>query len=125
MAACGSLGEAQRRSVDAIVSPHLVAEKPKVSRAMSGNGRDILYTRQTVPHRAIVRPRQARRWSFEASSAVARLCRDSEAAVEKILGDVCPRAQDADILAVVPSGASAALPVRFQTQFVVANRISS
>ena len=125
MAACGSLDEAQRRSVDAIVSPHLVAEKPKVFRAMSGNGRDILYTRQTVPYRAIVGPRQALRWSVEASSAVARLCRDSEAAVEKILGDLCRRAQDAGILAVVPSGASAALPVRFQTQFVVANRIIS
>jgi len=98
IAACGSLSEAQRRSVDAIVSAHLVAENPKVFRARSGNGRDILYTRQTVPHKAIVGPRQARRRSLEALSAVARLCRDSEAAVEKILGDVCRRAQDAGIM---------------------------
>jgi len=125
MAVCGSLGEAQRRSVDAIVSAHLVAEKPKVFRARSGNGRDILYTRETVPHKAIVGPRQARRRSLEASSAVARLCRDNEAAMEKILSDVCRRAQDAGMMAVVPSGASAALPVRLQTQFVVANSISS
>ena len=102
-----------------------MAERPKVFRARSGNGRDILYTRETVPHKATVGPRRARRRSLEASSAVAGLCRDNEAAMEKILGDVCQRAQDAGMMAVVPSGASAALPVLLQTHFVVAHSISS
>jgi len=125
LAACGSLDEVQRRSVDAIVSAHLVAEKPRAFRARSGNGRDISYTRETLSRKAVAGPRQARRRSLEASSAVARLCRENEAGLENVLGDVCRRAQDAGIMAVVPSGAFAALPVSLQTQFVVANSISS
>ena len=69
-------------------------------------------------------PRHARRRSVEASSAVARLCGQDEAELEKILTGVSRRASEAGIMAVVPSAAMAALPVRLQTLFVVANNIS-
>jgi len=45
--------------------------------------------------------------------------------VEKNIGDVCRRAKEAGISFVVLSRASAAVPVRFQTQCVVKNSISS
>jgi len=109
---------------NAIVSMHLAAEKPKEWRARSRNGRDLLYTRETMPRKIVVGRRQARRRSLEALSAVARLCRDDEAAMESVLEDTCRRARDAGIMAVVPSAAVAALPVRLQTQFVVVNNIS-
>jgi len=44
--------------------------------------------------------------------------------MESFREDTCRRARDAGIMAVVPSAAVAALPVRLQTQFVVANNIS-
>jgi len=40
--AYGTLDTSQRRAVGNIVSVHLAAEKPKVWRARSGNGRDLL-----------------------------------------------------------------------------------
>jgi len=80
--AFSTLHEAQRRSVGTIFSIHLAAEKPKEWRARSSNGRDLLYTRETVPGKIVVGRRQARRRSLEASPAVARLCRDDEAAME-------------------------------------------
>jgi len=59
MAACDSSGEAQPRSFEAIVRAHLVAENLNTFRAMSGNGRDTLYTRKTVPHKAVGGPRHS------------------------------------------------------------------
>ena len=125
MAACGSLDVAQRRHFDAIASAHLVADKSQVFRSRSGNRRDVIFTHDTEPHKAKVGPRQACRRSPEASSAVARLCRDGEAAMEKILGDVCRRAQDSGMMVVVPLKALAALLVSLQTQLVIASSISS
>jgi len=55
---------------------------------------------------------------------VARLCGQDEAALEKIPTGVCRRASEAGIMAVVQSAEIAALPVRLQTQSVVANNIS-
>jgi len=103
---------------------HLAAEKPKAWRARSGNGRDLLFTRETVPRKAVVEPRQARRRSLEGFSAISRLCRDDVASMEAILKGVCRQANDAGTIAVVRSVAVSALPVRLQTQFVVASNIS-
>jgi len=124
IAATGTFDEAQWQSIVAIVSAHLVAEKPQTLRARSTNGRDLLYTRQTVSVKAVVGPRHARRPSLEESLATRALCRDNEEAMERVLGDVSRQTRDARILAVVPSAAIAALPTRLQTQFVVANSIS-
>jgi len=115
MAVCGSLDVAQRRHFDAIASAHLVADKSQVFRYRSGNRPDVIFTCETEPHKAKVGPRHACRRSPEASSAVARLCRDGEAAMEKRLGDVCWQAQDAGMMVVVPLKAFAALPVSLHT----------
>ena len=123
-AAYGTMNANQRQSVGTILRALLVAEKPSALRARAGNGRDLLYTRETVPLNAVVGRRHARRRSLEASAPVARLCRDDEAAVEAVLKSVCRRARESGILAVVPSAVIAALPVCLQTQFLVANSIS-
>lgn len=81
MDACGSLGEVQRPSFVDILSVHLEAEIPRTFRSMSGKGRDIIYTPDTVPQKAVVGPRQASRWFLEESSAVTGLFLDSKAAV--------------------------------------------
>jgi len=122
--AYATLDEDQRQSVGTIVSMHLAAEEPKAWRARSGNGLDLLFTRATVPLKAVVGPWQARRRSLEGSSAISRLCRDDVASMEAILKGACRRANDAGNMAVVPSAAVSALPVRLRTQFVVANNIS-
>jgi len=77
IAATGTFDEAQRQAVVAIVSAHLVAEKPQTLRARSANGRDRLCTRQTVSVKAVVGPRHARRRSLEVSFAIRALCRDN------------------------------------------------
>jgi len=101
----------QRRFVDAIVSAHLVAHKPKAFRARSGNGRDILYPRETLPRKAVVRQRQARRRSLAAPFPSQDCAATARRVFKKSLA-TSAGAQDAGIMAVVPSGASAALPVR-------------
>ena len=74
-----------------------------------------------MPHKAVVGRRHARRRSLEASETVARWCRADEAAVKAILKSVCRKELNLGIFAVVPSTAIAALPVRLQAQFHVAN----
>jgi len=123
-AAYGTMTDNQRQSVGTILRAHLMPEKPSALRARAGNGSDRLYTRETVPLKAVFGRRHARRPSLEASTTVARLCRDDEAAVEAVLKSVCRRARESGILAVVPSAAITALPVRLQTQFLVASSIS-
>jgi len=59
-----TLDEDQRQSVGTIVSMHLAAENPKAWRARSDNGRDLLFTRSTVPLKAGVGPKQDRRRSL-------------------------------------------------------------
>ena len=113
-----------RQSVGTILRAHLVAEKPSALRARAGDGRDLFYTRETVPLKAVVGRRNARRRSPEASPTVSRLCRDDEAALEAVLKSVCRRARKSGILAVVPSAAIAAFPERLQTQLLLANSIS-
>jgi len=90
--AYGTLDSSQRRAIGNMVSVHLAAEKPKEWRARSGNWRDLLYIRETVPRKVVVGPRHARRRSVEASSAVAGLCGQDEAAFWKMLTGVCRRA---------------------------------
>jgi len=121
--AYGTMNANQRQSVGTILRAHLGAENPSALRARPGNGRDLLYIRETVPLKAVVGRRHARRRSLEESATVARLCRDEDAAVEAVLKSVFRRARESGILAVVPSAAIAALPVRVQTQFLVANSI--
>jgi len=90
-AASGIINGTQRLSVGAIRRVHLVAENPRALRARAANGRDLPYTRETVPLQAVVGGRHARRRSFEASGTVSRLCRDDGAAVETVLMSVCLR----------------------------------
>jgi len=70
---------------------------------------------------AVIGRRHARCRSLKASETVARWCRTDEATVKAILKSVCRKERKLGILAVAPSTAIAALPVRLQAQFLVAN----
>lgn len=124
MATYAAMDDAQRTAVGGIVSLHLAAVKPDAVRARFKNGRSLLYTRVPVPVRASVGPRQQRRRVVHAAAAVASLCAANETAFESMLRDLIRRAERRGVISVVPALAMDALPVRLQTQFVVANSIS-
>lgn len=53
-----------------------------------------------------------------------RLCREDDTATEVVLKDVCRRATEPGIMAVVSLTALSAIPVRLRTQFIVAKSVS-
>jgi len=111
--------------VDALVSRHLIATSPEVVTVTFGNGHKMLYRREIATRKDTVKPRQARQRLAQAGEVVSKILRVDAGMASAALEDVCCRARTSGGVAVAPSAAISALPLRLQSQFAVDNNIGA
>jgi len=106
------------------VNKHLTGTRPDEIVVNFPNGRRRTYARVYRPAKDKVGPRQARRRAALAATAMGRLVAIDPGMVAASMADAARRVQASGAIAVAPAAVLAALPVRWQNQFLMDNGVS-
>jgi len=98
-----------------------MATSPEMVTVTLGSGHKRRYRREITSRKDTVKPRQALRRLAQAEEAASKILRVDAGMTSAVLEDVCLRARMSVRVAVAPSPAVAALPLRVQSQFSVDN----